>query len=194
MALTSDPGFWRGAGSNGVIDAAFHLTEARLLPAVMAWAAHASSGTTRGRETAHTVLGSYTCAWKTYSTVADPSQTSEFRYLLLDVPAGLPRQPAHDAPREDKAQPMGARAGRSGGAQRGGGARHEILAAARDLATRSADGTFAYSACMLELAADRRHIISCHLLTLHNVPFGGQIRVRDQKRGLPAPGKPPLTC
>jgi hypothetical protein len=84
ILLTNDPSYWSAATGAATIDTAFRIQEGRTLTGTLAWATHAGIGTTRGRESALTLRGSYPVQWHSYSTL--PVTTSGvFRYVVLDT-------------------------------------------------------------------------------------------------------------
>lgn len=86
VALTNDRNYWSPATRVDTIDAAFRLSEGRVLSGRLAWADHAGAGTTRTRQRAHELHGSYQMQWRDYSDVASTS-AGRFRYLALHVAA-----------------------------------------------------------------------------------------------------------
>ena len=85
LALSNDSSYWRvPMDSTATIDTAFRLHEGSTLSGRLAWSASAGAGTTRGREMAHVLHGTYSLHWADYSRVADgPAGT--FRYLLVEA-------------------------------------------------------------------------------------------------------------
>ena len=89
LALTNDSAYWRvPATSRETIDAAFRLHEGRVLEGRLAWADTAGAGTTRGRTSPHTLQGRYPLSWRPYGDASAVSNGT-FKYLLLEVPAGV---------------------------------------------------------------------------------------------------------
>lgn len=86
VMLTNDTAYWKTPQNTGTVDAAFRLTEGRILSGELAWRDQASAGTTKNRESKLSVKGKYTLTWDDYSTVISPSY-SDFRYLAVKVPA-----------------------------------------------------------------------------------------------------------
>jgi hypothetical protein len=54
------------------------------LAGTLAWSTAAGAGTTRGRDKAHVLAGTYPLHWAPYSHVAD-GPAGEFRYLLVST-------------------------------------------------------------------------------------------------------------
>jgi hypothetical protein len=84
IALTNDPSYWQAGDYSRFIDAAFRIDEGRNIEGVLSWAAHAGTGTTRGREDAISLTGSYQTGWRDFSKLAD-SRYGVFRYLAVAV-------------------------------------------------------------------------------------------------------------
>ena len=101
----------------------------------LSWAAHAGAGTTRKRDVPLALSGTYPCLWQPYSDVVDArGRRSSFRHLSIIV-AGTQIQAASvpvTATVSDEALPTSSATN----------AREQVLAAAKALASRSADGTF----------------------------------------------------
>jgi hypothetical protein len=85
LALTNESAYWRvPMDSTATIDTAFRLHEGASLSGRLAWSASAGAGTTKGREKAHMLHGTYPLRWVDYSRVSDgPAGT--FRYLLVEA-------------------------------------------------------------------------------------------------------------
>jgi hypothetical protein len=154
IALTSDPGYWRTASRADVIDAAFHLAEARVLPAELSWSDKAGVGTVRGREQPITLQGAYSCLWREYSRISDSSgAANQFRYLMLEASENVAREGRRVRIPDPGLAALAVAAGMPRQAARsGGGARQEILEAARALAARSFDGSFSVLEVVQEMA------------------------------------------
>jgi hypothetical protein len=84
IALTNDPSYWQGGDYSRFIDAAFRIDEGRKIEGVLRWAAHAGAGTTRGRDDAIALTGSYDAGWRDFSKVPD-ARYGSFRYLAVEV-------------------------------------------------------------------------------------------------------------
>jgi hypothetical protein len=85
LALTNDSSYWRQpTQARATIDGAFRLHEGSSLSGRLAWSPAAGAGTTRGRERAHVLQGTYRLRWADYSEVA-PGPGGTFRYLLVEV-------------------------------------------------------------------------------------------------------------
>lgn len=85
IALSNDPSYWTRGRKANPVDEAFRLHDGRILNGLLSWGPNVGAGTTRGRETAIKVSGSFSCRWRSYSEVAPPSRTTVFRYLALSV-------------------------------------------------------------------------------------------------------------
>lgn len=144
VVLTNDRSYWQPTARADTIDAAFRLYEGRVLEGTVGWAAHAGMGTTDRRDTLLTLAGRYACHWRDYSRLSPAGgRSAVFRYLLISASAGRasppPTQPAPGLQRApDSSRPAG-------------GARQEILTAARKLAGRSPDGSFTLAQILAEL-------------------------------------------
>ncbi len=86
VLLTNDPLYWKPPFKPNTVDAAFRLQEGRELPARMAWSKEASPGTTKGRESALLLAGSYKLGWRNYGIRKEASNSGQFRYLAVQVP------------------------------------------------------------------------------------------------------------
>jgi len=159
LVLSNDRSYWRAPTRADTIDAAFRVHEGRLLHGNLAWAARAGNGTTKGRDVPLLLTGTYSCHWRDYSRIAlasgDPAQ---FRYLLIDVAAGQlayqgsPAHPIDERGNESPTRPEPLRRTISEpNAVASGTARAEILTAARKLADRSQDGSFALTEIIAQL-------------------------------------------
>ncbi len=84
ILLTNDSSYWSTPRDYRSVDAAFRLHENRTLEGRLAWGAKAGAGTTRGREEAFELQGSYPLHWNDYS---HPSAANygRFRYLIVKV-------------------------------------------------------------------------------------------------------------
>lgn len=87
LALTNARDHWR-AGPEGADDEAFRLHEGREAGGALAWPPDADAAPLAGREAAIRLQGRYAARWTPYSRPA-AGPRGEFRYLLLDVAAGL---------------------------------------------------------------------------------------------------------
>jgi len=87
LALTNDSSYWRPPTyPRSTIDAAFRMHEGSTLSGQLEWASSAGAGTTRGRDKAHLLRGTYRLHWADYSQVA-PGPAGAFRYLLVEASA-----------------------------------------------------------------------------------------------------------
>jgi hypothetical protein len=85
VALSNDQGYWTVGSKVNPVDAAFRLHDGRILNGLLSWGVVAGAGTTRARDTALAVSGSYSCRWRSYSTIAGPNGKTVFRYLALSM-------------------------------------------------------------------------------------------------------------
>ncbi len=84
ILLTNYPDHWNPQRSTNTIDAAFRLHEGRTITGRLAWSERAGKGTTRGREKALEIQGSYDLRWQDYSTFG-AGRNQRFRYLAVPV-------------------------------------------------------------------------------------------------------------
>lgn len=87
VALTNVQGYWN-AGRPGTIDEGLRIHEGHVVHGSLSLSPKAKPGTTKGREKPIELRGSYVTRWRPYSQPAEVPG-GEFRYLLLDVGAGL---------------------------------------------------------------------------------------------------------
>lgn len=82
--LTNDPSFWTPYDRTDTTDAAFRIHQGRFATGTLAWSAHASAGTIKGREAPLALRQEYMMQWRDY---ASPSLDAhgQFRFLLLEV-------------------------------------------------------------------------------------------------------------
>ena len=130
IVLSNDAGYWQSGRKVDPVDAAFRLTEGRVLSGTLAWSEMAGVGTTRGREAPIALAGSYPCRWRPYSRVpgAKPN-AAEFRYLTVQAHHRTPENPP-----EKTAETLVA--ARAPVELAGGTARQQVRQAARALAAR----------------------------------------------------------
>ena len=134
IVLTNDPAYWRPGRAAETIDAQLRLHEGRLLEGRLEWDPRAGSGTTKGREGSLALAGRYECIWHDYSIVIDSGgREHRWRYLDLNVNGvrGRTMQTSVSSVSEAPTLPGPVLS-----------ARAVVLAAARDLAASSPDGTF----------------------------------------------------
>jgi len=84
ILLTNDPSYWSKPKREITVDESFRLTDGRTLEGSLAWLEHAAPGTIRSREKPINLSGTYTAAWKSYSS---PSAIpgGDFRFLLWRI-------------------------------------------------------------------------------------------------------------
>ena len=88
IMLTNDSSYWNEPQNTGTVDAAFRLTEGRILNGRLGWTDGASAGTKKNRESDLLVDGKHNLNWKDYSTTSSPCN-GQFRYLAVNVHARL---------------------------------------------------------------------------------------------------------
>jgi hypothetical protein len=83
-ALTNDPAYWKPIGPERLtIDSDFRLCDGRTTTGRLTWAAHAGSGSTKGREKPIELTGQYTFVWQDYAQISESGAT--FRCLCIEV-------------------------------------------------------------------------------------------------------------
>ena len=87
VALTNVQGYWN-AGRPETIDEGLRIHEGHVVRGSLSLSPRASPGTTKGRDKPIELSGSYVTHWRDYSRPVEGSG-GKFRYLLLDVGAGL---------------------------------------------------------------------------------------------------------
>ena len=90
ILLTNEPGYWNRPRDSSTIDADFRLHERRKITGRLAWSKSAGAGTTKGREQALNLKGSYDLLWRDYSILGSAGN-ERFRYLAVSVT--LPDEP-----------------------------------------------------------------------------------------------------
>ena len=83
VVVCGDSAHWRNARA-GTIGEAFHLQEGRTLAGRLSWSPQAGKGTTRNREEAIELAGTYEVRWKSHSKVTS-ARGGEFRRLVIRV-------------------------------------------------------------------------------------------------------------
>ena len=84
VALTNNARYWReGRDGEFSSDAAFRISEGRVLAGSPRWRRGTAAGTMKGTE-ALELRGSYRCAWQDYSSLGT-SRGELFRYLAFEV-------------------------------------------------------------------------------------------------------------
>jgi len=84
LILTNDPTYWRKSGRDGNVDCAFRVHEGAKLSSTLAWAGHASAGTTKGRIAPICLRGEYVLNWMHYSKCGDGGN-NEFRMAVVSI-------------------------------------------------------------------------------------------------------------
>jgi hypothetical protein len=154
VVLTNDRSYWQPTARADTIDAAFRLHEGRVLEGIMRWADRAGTGTTARRDAPLTLTGRHTCHWREYSQVSlDDGRTADFRYLLVGISTGQADSlaPQNARPAVQPTQAATGLGAASGTVRPAGSARQEILTAARKLADRSPDRSFALAEVVAEV-------------------------------------------
>jgi hypothetical protein len=86
ILLTNDSLYWKPSSSKGIrVDAAFHLSEGRVLHGSLGWTENASDGTKKNRESHLQVDGEYPLSWSDYA-ITGTENSCQFRYLVVYVP------------------------------------------------------------------------------------------------------------
>ncbi|MBK9178769.1 MAG: hypothetical protein IPM45_04220 [Acidimicrobiales bacterium] len=85
VVLSNDPQVW-SPGRAGSIDEAFRMHDGATLSGTIRWAPHAGSGTTRGREKAIVLRGTYSVGWLSYPSTNADLRTA-CKYLIVTVGA-----------------------------------------------------------------------------------------------------------
>ena len=89
ILLTNDSAYWTAAKPQSLGEA-FSLHESQRLEGVLSWPEGFSSGTTKGREAAIELTGSYTIVWHPYSEVGDGTY-GRFFYCVAEANEGARR-------------------------------------------------------------------------------------------------------
>ena len=84
VLLTNDSSYWNLPRSRDTVDSDFRLHEGRVISGELAWAAHVSPGTVKGRELPIRIGGSYHLHWQDYSDFPG-KPLGNFRYLAVSV-------------------------------------------------------------------------------------------------------------
>ena len=147
LVLTNDRSYWQPTALADTIDAQFRLHEGRLLEGTLRWADHAGTGTTARRDTPLALTGRHACHWREYSQVSlDHGRTATFRYLLVSISTG----PAGSIAPQG-AGPAVQPTRQTAGLHAASGPTAGNPEAARKLAERSPDGSFALAEIVAEL-------------------------------------------
>ena len=84
VLLTNDPLYWNPPRRQDTVDSDFRVHEGRVISGKLAWAAKATPGTKRGRESPIRIEGSYSLRWQDYSDFTE-ELLGKFRYLAVSV-------------------------------------------------------------------------------------------------------------
>lgn len=82
--LTNDPLYWSRPSRENTIAPAFSLHQGASKQGVMAWAAHAGPGTTKGRTDAIRLTGQYWIQWQEYSRIGS-GRNGCFQYAVIRI-------------------------------------------------------------------------------------------------------------
>lgn len=82
ILLTNDQGYWQEGKQNSV-DAAFRLSEGRVISGVCSWTKDAAPGTTKGRNIPIAIDGRYALSWNDYSN--HDEKWGRFRHLIVEI-------------------------------------------------------------------------------------------------------------
>jgi hypothetical protein len=88
ILLTNDSLYWDPPRSVVTVDASFRVHEGRLLHGTLGWGEMASKGTTKSRERAIAIKGTYNLSWRDYREVKPSTYVRgyrRFRYLMVMV-------------------------------------------------------------------------------------------------------------
>lgn len=88
ILLTNDASYWSSPLHASTADASFRIHEGRILTGHLTWGPTASKGTTKGRENALNIMGSYRLTWQDYYEVKASEHVKgyrKFRYLVVKV-------------------------------------------------------------------------------------------------------------
>jgi len=85
VMLTNDSSYWTPSGRESPVDAAFRLSEGRILGGSLRWAQHVGLGTARGREALLSLHGAYSLTWREYSMLLVDRPYNRFRLLVVPV-------------------------------------------------------------------------------------------------------------
>ena len=85
--LTNEKGYWKDSKRKETNAELFRLTEAKEVGGILKWKAGTADGTKKGHENPITLANKYKLEWCNYgSLVASGEDTTELRYLLLEIP------------------------------------------------------------------------------------------------------------
>ena len=86
--LTNDSSYWKLPRNDSTVDASFRIHEGRLVHGTLNWGPRASKGTTKDREEAIVIRGTYHLAWQDYyqvTTLSNMGNYTKFGYLAVKV-------------------------------------------------------------------------------------------------------------
>lgn len=83
--LTNDPSYWNPSKKLNAVCNAFSIHNGSIKTGNMRWSDTAGAGTTKGRESAIILSGSYTIYWSAYSLFQN-CKNGDFRYAIQHVP------------------------------------------------------------------------------------------------------------
>lgn len=85
ILLTNVSAYWTPGNLTDAVDTAFRIHEGVEISGSRKWSEHAGAGTTKGREKALDLTGSYTMSWHDYSTLGNDQGAGHFRYTLVRI-------------------------------------------------------------------------------------------------------------
>lgn len=88
ILLTNDSSYWDPPRGALTVDADFRIHDGRLINGILSWGQKASKGTTKGRERAITIRGTYRLLWKDYCVLKSNYNVKgyrRFRYLMVTI-------------------------------------------------------------------------------------------------------------
>lgn len=88
ILLTNDSSYWNLTQHDSSADVSFRIHDGRLVTGILGWGPTASKGTTKGREKALALEGTYRLIWRDYYEVEANEYVKDhrkFRYLALKV-------------------------------------------------------------------------------------------------------------
>jgi hypothetical protein len=83
IMLTNDSAYWKQPLRTSSVDAAFRISDGRVLSGTLSWAENTGLGTMRSREAALALVGSHAVRWEEYS--AFPGSYGQFKFCVLPV-------------------------------------------------------------------------------------------------------------
>lgn len=87
IVLSNDPYYWRprSTPADTTNAAAFRLNEGVVLSGLRAWGPKTGAGTSKNREDALHLQGTYTLRWQDFATIGDGSTSTQIRVLIVPI-------------------------------------------------------------------------------------------------------------